>query len=112
MNKKDDSIFIDHILDSIQAIEEFSKNMPKEELTTNRIKKNAIVREIEVIGEAAKNISEAFKEKHKIIKWKNIIGTRDIMIHQYFGVNLDVVWSIIQEDLSKLKKQLKDIKNN
>ena len=110
--KRDDSIFIEYILDSIQAIEEFSKNMSKDELTINRMKKDAIVREIEIIGEAAKNVSESFKKRHNEIKWKNIIGTRDVMIHQYFGVNLDVVWNIIQEDLSKLKKQLENIKNN
>ena len=109
MNKKEDSIFIKHIKDSIGAVEEFSKRLSKEELISNRLKQSAIVREIEVICEAAKNVSKNFKDKYNKIPWKDIIGTRDIMIHRYFGVDLDVVWNIIKKDLPQLKKQLQEI---
>ena len=107
MNKKDDSIFIIHILESITAIENFSKNLTREKLGLNRLRQSAIVREIEIIGEASKNISIDFKNKHNEIPWKGIIGTRDKMIHHYFGINLDVVWEIIKTDLPDLKKKLK-----
>ena len=110
MIKKDDSVFIQHILESIEAIEEFSKDLSLEELHKNRLKKSAIIREIEIIGEASKNISNDFTKKHPEIPWKNIIGTRDIMVHQYFGVNIEVVWKIITQDLPKLKKQILKIK--
>ena len=111
MTEKDDLAFIEHILESINAIENFSKNLSKEELVSNRLKQSAIIREIEIIGEAVKNISENLKEKYQEIKWKDIAGTRDKMIHHYFGVDLNIVWNIIHQDLSLLKKQIINIKN-
>ena len=108
MSDKKDLVFIRHIMDSIEAIEEFSNGLSKKELISNRLKQSAIVREIEVIGEAAKNLSKNFKDKYNKIAWKDIIGTRDIITHRYFGVDLDVVWNIIKEDLPKLKKYLKE----
>ena len=110
MSDKNDMAFIEHILDSIGAIESFSKGMNKKELVSNRLKQSAIVREIEIIGEAVKNISRNLKNKHKEIEWKEIAGTRDKMIHHYFGVDLDIVWSIIKLNLPKLKKNILKIK--
>jgi uncharacterized protein with HEPN domain len=112
MTERDDSVFIGHILDSIEAIEEFSKNITQEELHTNRLKKSAIVREIEIIGEASKNLTPEFRKKQNQIIWKEIIGTRDVMIHQYFGVDLTVLWDILTKDLPKLKKQILAIKKD
>ena len=112
MNNKDDLAFIEHILESINAIKEFSKNISKEELISNRLKQSAIVREIEIIGEAVKNISENLKNKNREIEWKDIAGTRDKMIHHYFGVDLNIVWEIIKKDLPILEKQIKNIKKD
>ena len=112
MSEKDDLAFIEHILDSIKAIEQFSLGLTKEELSSNRLKQSAIIREIEVIGEATKNISENTKNENKEILWKAIIGTRDKMIHHYFGVDLKVVWKIIKEDIPLLKNQLLKIKES
>lgn len=109
MNRKDDSVLIMHILDSINAIEDFSKNLSRDKLNLDRLRQSAIVREIEIIGEASKNVSEEFKKKHDEIPWKGIIGTRDKMIHHYFGINLDVVWEIIKENLPDLKRKLKGL---
>ncbi len=110
MNEKDDLAFIEHILDSINAIKEFSKNISKEELISNRLKQSAIVREIEIIGEAVKNMSESLKNKHPEIEWKEIVGTRDKMIHHYFGVDLNIVWDIIKINLPDLKDKILNIK--
>jgi uncharacterized protein with HEPN domain len=107
---KEDLIFIEHILDSINAIESFSRNLKKEELSSNRLKQSAIVREIEVIGEAVKNISENLKTKHKEVGWREIAGTRDKMIHHYFGVDLDIIWGIIDNDIPNLKEKISRIK--
>ena len=107
---KDDSAFVEHILDSIDAIEKFSKKINKEKLMSDRLKQSAIVREIEIIGEAVKNISEILKNKHPEIKWKEIAGTRDKMIHHYFGVDLNIVWNIIKVDLPDLKNKMLKIK--
>lgn len=109
---KDDLAFIEHALESIYAIEDFSKNLSKEGLFSNRLRQSAIIREIEVIGEAIKNISENLKNKHREIEWKEIVGTRDKMIHHYFGVDLNIIWDIIKKDILILEKQLKKIKED
>ena len=110
MSNKNDLVFIEHILDSINAIKEFSRNISKGELISNRLKQSAIVREIEIIGEASKNISENLKKEHQKIEWKEITGTRDKMIHHYFGVDIDIIWNIIKKDIPVLEKQIRKIK--
>ncbi|MCK5624321.1 DUF86 domain-containing protein [Candidatus Pacearchaeota archaeon] len=109
---KNNLAFIEHILESINAIMEFSKDINKKELISNRLKQSAIVREIEIIGEAVKNISKDLKNKHPEIEWKEIVGTRDKMIHHYFGVDLNIIWEIIKTDLPDLKKHILKIKEN
>ncbi len=109
MSDKDDIVFVNHILDSINAIENFSNDISKGDLISNRLIRSAIVRELEVIGEATKNLSINFKKVNDQIPWKEIIGTRDKMIHHYFGINVDMVWDIIVKDLPELKKQLNKI---
>src|SRR3989344_9632250 len=110
MNNKNDLAFIEHILDSINAIETFSEKLTKKKLSASRLKQSAIVREIEIIGEAVKNMSENLKKNHKEIPWREITGTRDKMIHHYFGVDLDIVWNIIKVNLPELKAKIVNIK--
>ena len=110
--KRDLILFLDDILDSINAIQEFSKGMKKKELLSNRLKQSAIVREIEIMGEAVKNIPSSFREKHPDIPWAKIAGMRDIIIHGYFRVDLDAVWNVIEKDLPSLKKGIEKIKTN
>ena len=77
---------------------------------SDRLRQSAIIREIEIIGEAVKNVSENLKNKHREIEWKEIIGTRDKMIHHYFGVDLNIVWNIIKIYLPDLKEKVLKIK--
>lgn len=107
---KENLIFIEHIIQNINDINSFVKGVSKEELGKNKEKLNAVVRSIEIVGEAAKNISESLKIKYSDIPWKKITGTRDIMIHRYFGVDLDVVWNIIKKDMPILKSKIQKIK--
>ena len=109
MTDKSDLVFIEHILESINAIGGFSENLNREELSLNRLKQSAIVREIEIIGEAVKNLPKNFKIKHPKIPWKKIAGMRDILIHEYFLVDLRAVWDTSKDDLPILKKQIKDL---
>lgn len=103
---KEDAIYIKHILESINNIMEFSDGLSESEFKTNRLKQSAIIRELEIIGEASKNLSEEFKNNHSNIEWKLIAGFRDKLIHHYFGIQLERVWNILEIDLPKLKKEI------
>ncbi len=108
--KRDIKLFLEDILESIKAIEEYSKGMNKEKLELSRLIQNAIIREIEIIGEAVKNIPINIKNEHKEIEWRKIAGMRDIIIHGYFRVDLNAVWNVIEKDIPILKKQIEKLK--
>ncbi len=106
---KEPLIFIQHMLESIEKIESYAKNLTKEKLIKDTKIQDAIIRRIEVIGEAAKNLSFSFKKGHPEVEWSEIIRTRDKITHHYFGVDLNIVWDIIKKDLPDLKKKIKTI---
>ncbi|MEK6858012.1 MAG: DUF86 domain-containing protein [Nanoarchaeota archaeon] len=110
--KKDDSVFLEHILDSIEKIEEFTRNVSKSDFLNNVQLQDAVVRRIEILGEAAKNISQIIVEKHPEVEWKKMIGTRDKLVHGYFGVDLEITWLVVKDDLPELKKKIKNILHN
>ena len=68
-----------------------------------------VVRNLEIIGEAAKNLSPEFRQKHATIDWKRIAGFRDRLIHEYFGINLEIVWSVVKDELPTLKGQIEQL---
>ena len=108
--KKDPEIFLRHILESINNIESFTKNKTKKDFKKDQLLNSAAIRQIEIIGEAAKNVPKYFKLKHPEIEWVEIAGARDKMIHYYFGLDLDLVWNdILKSDVPKLKKQITQI---
>ncbi len=108
--KKETLSFIEHILESIEKIEDYSKNLTKERLEENTKDQDAIIRRIEIIGEAVKNISHNFRDKHPEIEWKEIAGTKDILTHHYFGVDINEIWDIAKKDLPSLKKKILKIR--
>jgi len=109
---KDVKIFLEHIIESIDLLEKYLKNVKKEEFLKSTMKQDLAVRRIEVIGEAVKNIPSSFKAKYPEIEWKSIAGARDVLIHVYFNVDYDLVWGIINKDIPKLKRDLKIILKN
>lgn len=108
-NKKDSLIFLEHIIESINDIESFIKGVKKAEFFKDKKLQNALIRSIEVIGEAVKNISFSFRNKYLNIEWAKIAGMRDKLMHHYFGVNLETIWKVIEEDIPKLKKDIENI---
>lgn len=101
-----DKIRIQHILDSILEIESYTKNINFQEFSKNSMMINASVRQLEIIGEASNHISEELIEKHTSVEWKQIISLRNFLIHEYFGIDLAVVWNVIQFDIPHLKNEL------
>ena len=109
MTKHEIIPYIKHIRDAIRNIESFINNLLKENFLNDKLRQDAIVRELEIIGEATKNIPEDFRKKYPKIEWRKMAGTRDRVIHAYFEVDLDLVWRIVKEDLPKLKKQIQEV---
>ena len=107
--KENYGVFLKHMLENIKDIESFTKKISKKEFFENKEKQNAVIRSLEIIGEASKNIPEDFRKKNKEIEWKEIIGTRDKIIHHYFGVDIEIIWDIIKINLPVLKRKLKNI---
>jgi len=101
-----DKIYLVHIQDAISDIEKFIEGITEEEFLRDKEKHYAVLRGLEIIGEAAKNLSRDLKNKHSGIPWRDITGMRDKLIHQYFGVNLELVWETLKEKLPELKKQV------
>ena len=110
--KKDPKIFIEHILQSITKIEEYTQKISKKEFLNSEQTQDAVIRRIEIIGEAVRYIPEETKQKHLDIPWKKIAGMRDILIHEYFGVDLELTWKVAKKDLTTLKQQMLKVKKN
>jgi uncharacterized protein with HEPN domain len=107
--KRDDTVYLYHILDAIGLIEEYTKGMSEDEFLANSMAHDAVVRQIEIIGEAARNISDEFREKHSKLPWGKMTGIRNKIIHEYFNINYAIVWDTVRDDLPGLKKSIKKI---
>jgi uncharacterized protein with HEPN domain len=107
---KDDLVYIDHILESIRKIKDFSAKLTYNEFRTNELVQDAIIRNIEIIGEASKKVSLKTKHTYDKIPWKEISGMRDKLIHDYMGTDVKVVWKTIKEDIPILEELITMVK--
>lgn len=104
-----DGALLQDILDEIDFILTHTFAKTKEQIVTDPVLSRAVVRSLEIIGEAARKISSELKEKHSEIEWKKMAGTRDRLIHDYQGIDYDIVWDIVETKLPLLKHQLKNL---
>lgn len=107
---KDDLIYIEHIIQAINKIIEYTKDISQFEFNKNEMIQDAVIRNIEIIGEATKNISNDLKSVYYNIPWKEMAGMRDKLIHDYMGTDVDVIWKTIEKDIPFLQSLIKKIK--
>ena len=108
---KDNSIYVNHILEQAEKILVYVEGMTENDFLKDEKTQSAVIREFQVIGEASKKISDDFKKEHDVIPWKTMSGMRDILIHNYEGVNPLTLWDTIEKDIPELIHELKQIIN-
>lgn len=107
-NEKDDSVYTEYMLDSILRIDEYVES--KEQFYNSRLVQDAVIRNLQVMAESSQRLSEDIKSNYPEIPWKSISGFRNILVHGYLSVDLDVIWSVIEQELPALEKALTEIK--
>lgn len=106
---KNQIVFLRHIIDSISRIESYVKDVSESDFLNNFMIQDAVIRNLEIIGEATKKLSVELRKSNPTIPWKQIAGMRDKLIHEYFGVDLPSVWIVATEDIPVLKEKLIDL---
>jgi uncharacterized protein with HEPN domain len=101
----DDRLYLFHVREAINDIAEYTSG-GKDFFFSDKKTKDAVIRNLEIIGEAVKNLSEDLKDNHPDVPWKQISGMRDKMIHKYFSVNLELVWEVVEQHLPPLKSKV------
>ena len=103
---RDYKLYLDDIIEATKRIEKYTKGLTLERFKKNDLTIDGVVRNLEIIGEAVKNIPTNVKDKHPDIEWKKIAGLRDILAHEYFGIDVDILWDIVDNKLPELKKEI------
>jgi len=102
-------VYLEDMIEAVGKIEKYTKDLTFQKFKKTDLVTDAVVRNLEIIGEAAKKIPNDVKEKTPTIEWKKISGLRDILIHEYSGVDLEILWDIVKNKLPELKKQVSQI---
>ena len=106
---RDYKVYLDDILEAATKIRDYTKGLTLEGLKGDAKTLDAVVRNLEIIGEAAKKVPEEIRRGCPDVEWKRIAGLRDMLIHEYFGIDVNIVWDIIRNRLSPLERQIKKI---
>lgn len=109
MKRRDYTDYLQDILDSITDIESFIESMDSGNFAKDKKTINAVIRSIEVIGEATKNIPKSIRDQCPSVPWKKMTGMRDKMIHEYFGVDIEILWKTVKEDIPSLKPLMEEL---
>lgn len=98
--------YLKDIFESIQKIEKYTTDLSFNKFASNGLVQDGVVRNLEIIGEAVKNIPDEIKDKENNIDWRKIAGLRDILVHAYFGIDVDIIWDIIKNKIPELKTEI------
>lgn len=109
MSKRPVELLVSDIREAIDRIEHYTSRMSVDELEKDQRTIDAVVRNLEIIGEAANRLPDEFKEDRSNIEWQKVIGLRNRIVHAYFGIDLQIVWQIIRSDLPPLRRTLSQI---
>lgn len=109
MSKREDSLLLEDILEAASKIKKYTTELDFDSFIRDGKTVDAVIRNFEIIGEAATRLSEVFKSGNPEIPWHRLRGFRNRIVHEYFGVDLEIVWSIIENDLDDLMAQLKNL---
>jgi len=101
--------YLTHIQEAIESIEQYLQGVGYSDFVSSKMRIDAVIRELEIIGEASDNLSEDFRDKHSDMLWRRMRNMRNFLIHEYFGVNTKVVWDTCKNDLPKLKEFILNI---
>ncbi len=107
--KKDPIIYLNHMLDCSQKIQHYTIGMDQDEFLNNSLIQDAVIRNLEIIGEATKQLDQTFRIKYSQIEWKKIAGMRDKLIHDYIGVDLWAVWGVVEKIIPAFDEQIQEI---
>lgn len=108
-SKRSDLAYLHDMLEAIQRVQEYVQGYDYEAFMADRKTRDAVIRNLEVIGEAVRKLSRSLRARYLQVEWKSIAGFRDRLIYDYFGINYETVWQIVQEKLSPLQEELQRI---
>lgn len=112
MSKRDYRLYLEDIIESINKIEKYISDMNYNNFSKSDITVDAVVRNFEIIGEAARQLPEKVKDKYTDVEWQAMVDFRNVIIHEYFGVSLKIMWDIIKNELPTIKKNLNEVLKN
>lgn len=116
MTEKSPLVFLDDIIEALSKIEQFTQGLTADGFKQNVVVIDAVIRNLEILGEAANNLPDEITELHPDLPWAQMVGLRNFLIHEYSGVNPDIIWAIVSEDLpgleEKIQSLLKELEQN
>lgn len=107
--ERDDSVYLRHVLDACRRIQEYLEGVDRVQFEQNHQLQDGVIRQLEIIGEAVKHVSRGMRSIYPEIRWQGIAGMRDKLIHDYFGVDLEMIWLTAQDDIPVLNRQISSI---